>query len=87
MITKLFTIYDSKAQTYNRPFHQLNDEVAKRTASDLRTTNDDIASNPEDYSLFELGTYDDSTANMDLHDSPLHFISFHEIKPKLGKLL
>lgn len=80
MKMQMFVIYDSKAEVYNKPFYQLNDACALRTARDLRSTpNNEINNNPEDYSMFHLGEYDDSNAQIDLNSSPKIFLKFHEI--------
>lgn len=80
MKTELYVIYDSKSGIYNKPFHQLNRDVALRTATDLANDpNSEISKFPEDYSLFLIGTYDDETAGMELTEAPQHVINFHEI--------
>ena len=61
MVTKVFSIYDSKAQMFNVPFFMNNNAMAVRTFVDL--VNDpktNVSRHPEDYSLFEIGTFDDS---------------------------
>lgn len=63
MIKNVYVIYDSKAEFYNQPFFLINDEIALRSALDLRRdTNTEIGRHPEDFTLFKIGTYDDSTA-------------------------
>lgn len=79
MQTEIYTIYDTKAQIYNKPFHQQNKAVALRTATDLANDpNSEIAKNPEDYIMFYLGTYDDQTAKHDLTE-PEVLCKFHEL--------
>lgn len=80
MITELYTIYDSKAQIHNKPFHQMNRQVAIRTAKDL--ANDpkgEIRQNPGDYSLFFIGTYDDTNASIELAEPYEHVLNFPEL--------
>lgn len=79
MITNLYTIYDRKAKTYNRPFHQLNDDIALRTATDLLSSTPELKAHPEDYALFCIGHYDDNTAIMQQNSELKHIINFHEI--------
>ena len=80
MKTELYAIYDSKAEIYNKPFHQPNQAVAMRTATDLANDpNSEIAKNPQDYTMFYLGNYDDTTAQFELCE-PKSVARFHELK-------
>ena len=72
MKSKIFVIFDVKAGFYNKPFFMPNTNTAIRAFSDL--ANDEateIAKHPSDFSLYELGTYDDSVAKMELIDRTL----------------
>lgn len=63
MILKMFTVYDSKAEAYMTPFFLNTIGQAIRSFSD--TCNDKshpFNLHPGDYTLFESGTYDNSTA-------------------------
>jgi len=80
MKTNIYTIYDTKAKVYNRPFHLLNDDIALRTATDLASdSNTDLGKHPQDFIMFKLGEYDDNTATFDLFDSPVSMFKFHEL--------
>lgn len=60
MNLKAFTIYDSKIGAYGRPFMQISTGEALRTWHDL--VNDPqhaIHKHPEDFTLFELGSWSD----------------------------
>ena len=83
MKIELYTIYDSKSGVYNKPFYQLNDDVCRRTASDLLMGETDIAMHPEDFSLFHLGNYNDERAKFELLDAPRLVLKFHEEKRAL----
>lgn len=62
MITKLFSVYDAKAEIYHRPMHFLTTGEALRTFIDEASKEGSmIASHPEDFYLFEVGSYDDTT--------------------------
>lgn len=62
MMMRLFSVYDSKANTYLPPFLLANDKLAIRAfahaANDKAT---DIGKYPTDFCLFEIGTYDDQS--------------------------
>jgi len=70
MIHRMFTIYDSKTEAYLRPFYCLTAGEAERTFGD--TCNDPSTlfyRHPGDYTLFEIGTFDDATSVI-VGDSP-----------------
>lgn len=73
MILHMFTVYDSKARAYLPPFFMQSKGAAIRSFDD--SVNDPASAfhkHPEDYTLMELGTYDDSKAEFDLleaHDA------------------
>jgi len=67
MITKIFSVYDTKAETYMQPFHAPTTGSAIRSISDcLSDSSHPFAKHPTDYMLFELGSYDDSSASFTL---------------------
>lgn len=81
MQTKLFTVYDKKAEAYLPPFNMQSTGQAMRTFED--TVNDEdhaFNKHPEDYALFELGTFDDQRAIFKIHDTPIPLSNAHEIK-------
>lgn len=66
-----FSIYDSKAQNYHIPYFLKNEAIAIREFADL--VNDpktSINKHPEDYTLFNLGTWDDQNAQFKQNKSP-----------------
>jgi len=69
MIHKLFTVYDTKVEAYLTPFYMKSKGEAIRAFTD--SCNDSQTSfhkHPEDYVLFELGDFDDSTCKFNLHE-------------------
>ncbi len=70
----IFSIYDTKADSYLQPFFTNNKATAIRTFSDLANQSDhQFCRHAGDYVLFQIGTYDDSrglvtalTANINL---------------------
>jgi len=65
MQIKLFIVHDSKAAAYLPPFNLPTTEMAIRTFTD--TVNDKqhaFWKHPEDYTLFEIATYDDATGTI-----------------------
>lgn len=63
MILKVFAVYDSKVKSYQQPFFTTAAGHAIRSfeqaSNDPETT---LSKHPADFTLFEVGEYDDSTA-------------------------
>lgn len=71
MIYQLFTIRDSKGEAAQPPKPAKTIGEAERMlelAVNDKTSRDLLATNPEDFDLFHLGTYDDIT--MKIHPFP-----------------
>jgi len=65
MIHKMFTVYDSKSETYTPPFFDHAPGRALRTFSDCcNDSGHQFGKHPEDYTLFECGEFDDSTGSI-----------------------
>lgn len=73
MITKAFSIYDSKTKAFNAPFFQASTGGAVRMFDRLindRKTESMLAKYPADFSLFEVGKFDDSTGRLETLKAP-----------------
>ena len=80
MILKVFSIYDSKAEAYLQPFFMANKGTAIRAIVDLLGKPDhQFAKYPADFTLFELGEYDDSSGRMLPHSTPLSIAKTNEL--------
>lgn len=65
-IEKLYTVYDVKAEYYVMPFVFKSNGEALRWFSDAVNAFDNrFYAHPEDYVLFEVGTYDNSGCTFD----------------------
>lgn len=72
MILKIFSVYDCKTEAYAQPFFMKTKGEAVRGFTDVsndKSTN--IAKYPEDFTLFEIGEYDDSNGMIKPHDTPV----------------
>ncbi|WNK14465.1 MAG: nonstructural protein [Microvirus sp.] len=70
-ILKVFAVYDSKVQTYAQPFFVPTAAAALRSFADIaKDTTHPIGKHPEDYTLMELGTYDESTGLLESLTTP-----------------
>ena len=57
-----FSIFDSKAGVYGRPFFFQSAGVAMRVFGDMvNDANEPVARHPEDYTLFQLATWDEDS--------------------------
>ncbi len=72
MITRLYSIYDSKPEVFCAPFVQPTDAVAVRmvvsAASDEKSQ---LCLYPNDMELFYLGEFNDVTGRVDSLEAPL----------------
>ena len=65
MIQKIFTVYDEKAHAYLPPFFMARNEQALRVFGDcLNSADHQFAKHPADYTLFEIGNFDDNSAEI-----------------------
>ncbi len=72
MIQKCFSVFDSKTQAYLPPFFLQTAPQALRAIGDCaNNTTHEFGRHPEDYTLFELGLWDDQNSNFDLHTTPI----------------
>jgi len=86
-MTKIFSIYDSKGEIYAQPFFQRNVNVAIRTFTNM--VNDErsqISSYPEDYTLFEIGMWDDVKGIIITHKTALSVGKGIDFQKKEGQL-
>lgn len=69
---KMYAVYDSKVQSFDRPFFMRSRGEALRSWQQISNdTQSGVCSHPEDYSLFELGTWDTDQARLTHHVTPL----------------
>jgi hypothetical protein len=73
MKLNIYTIFDSAAQAHLSPMFMLNDGIALRWFSDginREGTKNNLFNHPEQFTLFKVGTWDDSTCQFELLDTP-----------------
>lgn len=72
------SVRDSKADAFLQPFFAQSRGVAIRSFSAAAKpaataeASHDFAKYPDDFSLFELGTFDQVTGVIDIHDQPVN---------------
>lgn len=63
MLIKIFTVYDSKIEAYLPPFYEQSTGAAVRAFAEASNEKDhQFNKYPADFTLFQIGTYEDSTA-------------------------
>lgn len=83
MLKQIYSVYDSVSQIYNTPMMFINEQDAVRSAHQIaQTEGTPIHASPADYTLFHLGSFDDSAALYELLETPVRILSFHEIIKK-----
>ncbi len=81
MILKIFTIYDSKGELYLQPFYEQTVGQALRAFSDTCNEPDHpFYKHAEDFTLFELGAYDNTSAEFILHNTAHSLAKAIELK-------
>lgn len=72
MILKLFCIYDSKVEVYTNPMcYKTRGESIRSFSDNLAKGESNYALHPEDYVLFEVGTWDCTTCTFDIYPAPV----------------
>ena len=77
MILCKYTIYDSALEAYHQDYSLENDAIALRQFADMANEETQIAKNPEDYSLWRIGTFETTTGEL-LPEEPICLAKAHE---------
>jgi hypothetical protein len=76
----LFSIKDDVTGIFNATFHAINNESAIRAFSQISVQNNaEISFSPEDYTLYSVGDFDDSTGVITPFDNPIPIINAKEV--------
>lgn len=84
MKLKVFSVYDSKVESYFKPFYCQTKGEAIRSFTEISNDNtSQIGKYPEDFTLFEVGEFDDANCSFELLDTPSSIGKAIEfVKPK-----
>lgn len=67
----VFSVYDSKAEAFLQPMFFVTRAVAVRAfGAAVRDDVHEFSKFAEDYTLFELGSFDEEAGKFELHDAP-----------------
>lgn len=73
MIQFIYSIYDEKVEAYGQPFFAPTNPAAIRMFTDLTMDhNSSVSRHPQDYTLYQLGTYDDSTGKLESFENAVN---------------
>lgn len=68
--TKIFSVYDDKAEAFLPPFFAMTQGVALRTFHQAATDeNHQFCKHAADYTLFEIGQFDENTGTIEGHQN------------------
>lgn len=71
MLHKIFSVYDSKVAAYLPPMlMRTRGEAIRAVTEAIRDPQHQFAKHAPDFVLFELGEWDDNTAEYSLHNAP-----------------
>lgn len=72
-VLKVYSVFDSKAQAFLQPFHALNAAVASRMIADaVRQPDHMFRTHAADFTLMELGDFDDLTGTFSNHQTAVN---------------
>lgn len=85
MIYKIYSCYDTKTASYMRPFFtQARGQAIRDFTEVANDPQSAICKYAGDFSLFELGEFDDSSAAWNLHNQPQLVCAAIELKRSLA---
>jgi hypothetical protein len=77
----ILTVKDTKIDAYLKPFYVHSEEHALRDMTTIANTPEHpIGKNVEDYSLYLIGTYEDTTGKIISLDLPKHITNLLDLK-------
>jgi hypothetical protein len=85
MKLNFYSVFDKAIGAYTRPFVMQSDGQAMRQFADEATKEGTpIEKHPEDYALFRIGVFNESTGEI-TPEEPLCLVRAHELAEVLGK--
>lgn len=76
MKQSIYSIYDTVAQVFNKPFTDHNNATAIRSF----TASVENQKHKDDYALYLLGEFDDSNGQINAIDNPVRILSGLDVK-------
>lgn len=80
-MTKIYSIYDIKSESFAMPFYAVNDAVAIRTVQDAMAQPEiPLARYPNDFAIYYLGEFEEETGLINPAEMPCHIIILAQIR-------
>lgn len=80
----IFTVFDNAANAFLPPFYMHNEQMAYRAMKEcLADENHKFSQHSPDFTLFKLGSYDDTTAKFDMLSSPRNLAPLLALKGQM----
>lgn len=81
MIQKMFSIRDTKSETFHPPFFKPTHGEAERDMNTAVNESKSVINQyPEDFDLYYLGEFDTNTGKFNAKDSPEHLFKLINLK-------
>lgn len=81
MILKMYSVYDRAAEAFTQPFFAQTDGWAIRQFTDtVNDTNSMLHKHAEDYTLYQLGVFNDASGLVEVPEEPKRLISAKEVR-------
>lgn len=82
---KVFSVFDSKVKAFDAPILFRNAAEASRSFATVVNSSDQqqrpkYAMHPEDFTLFEIGTWSDLTGKIEMHAAKISLCTALEVK-------
>lgn len=78
MKINVYSILDSAVESFNQPFYARSRAEAVRMFREACKTDKSFIANPRDYTLFEVGGFDDASGALTAPNAPIRVISAAE---------
>lgn len=80
MLLKMYAVFDVKVNAYDAPFVARTDGEAIRFLERLVNGREHrFSGSPHDFTLFEIGTYDDTSAVLDRFTAPISKVPLKDL--------
>lgn len=87
MKVNLYSCFDTKAKAFNQPFFFQNNELALRAfANVINDSSHPMGKNPEDFSLYVIGHFDDSNGELVDQEPELVAIGQQVLKTSIAEI-
>jgi hypothetical protein len=87
MLLQIYTVYDECTETYGVPFFMVNDKTAERAFFMLvNDSNSTVFKSPKDFSLYCIGSFDDSNPAVSTFVNPVFRHTKHYHMKVIGLL-